>query len=76
METVAALHGVDLKAAASQFVVAHPATTWIIPGTRKPERVEENVALVAEPIPAGFWAALKAEGLIPAAAPVPVGEQP
>lgn len=71
MEKVTARYGVSLKAAASQFVLAHPAIACIIPSTRKPERVVENVALVAEEIPFEFWVALKREGLIPVEAPVP-----
>jgi len=66
-------HGVDLKAAASQFVLAHPAVTCIIPGTRFPERVEENATVIEADIPAVFWAELKAEGLIHPEAPVPEG---
>ena len=71
IETVAASHAVDVKAAASQFVLAHPAVAAIIPGTRRPERVEENVAAIGAPIPADFWAELKGEGLLPDVAPVP-----
>ena len=36
LEAVAARHRVDLKAAASQFVFAHPAITCIIPGRGNP----------------------------------------
>ncbi|MBT4496351.1 MAG: aldo/keto reductase [Gemmatimonadetes bacterium] len=64
-------HGVDLKAAASQFVLAHPAITCIIPGTRFPERVEENFRVIEDEIPADFWADLKEEELIRREAPVP-----
>jgi len=71
LEAVAARHQVDLKAASSQFVLAHPAITAIIPGTRYPERVEENVDALKEEIPAAFWAELKAEELIREEAPVP-----
>ncbi|MFH1570351.1 MAG: aldo/keto reductase [Gemmatimonadota bacterium] len=71
IEAVAARWHVDVKAAASQFVLAHPAVTAIIPGTRRPERVEENFRAVAAPIPAGFWDELRAEGLVHPEAPVP-----
>jgi len=71
LEAIAERHGVDVKAAASQFVLAHPAVTSVIPGTRRPERVEENVDVIRAAIPAAFWAELKGEGLLPAAAPVP-----
>jgi D-threo-aldose 1-dehydrogenase len=66
-------HSVDLKAAASQFVLAHPAVVSIIPGTRRPERVEENLRSLGDPIPGTFWAELKERGLLRPEAPVPSG---
>jgi len=71
MEQIAADHGVSLSAAASQFVLAHPAITCIIPSTRRAERVTENVELVRQAIPLAFWEELRHEGLIPREAPVP-----
>lgn len=71
LEAVAGRHQVSLKAAASQFALAHPAVTCIIPGTRRSERVEENFEVIREEIPADFWAELKDEGLIREDAPVP-----
>ena len=71
LEAVAARHQVDLRAAASQFVFAHPAITCIIPGTRRPERVQENFDLLTQEIPASFWAELRAEGLVRPDAPLP-----
>jgi len=71
LQTVAARHRVSLKAAALQFALAHPQVTCIIPGTRVPDRVSENLTLVDEPIPSTFWAELKAENLIRQDAPVP-----
>ncbi|MDA0335492.1 MAG: aldo/keto reductase [bacterium] len=71
LEQVSQRHGVDIKAAASQFALAHPAVTAIIPGTRRPERVTENFELLQVEIPADYWAELKAEGLIRVDAPVP-----
>ena len=71
LQTVAARHRVSLKAAALQFALAHPQVTGVIPGTRVPDRVDENLKLVDEPIPAGFWAELKADSLIRQDAPVP-----
>ena len=37
------------------------------------QRVRENVELMRQPIPAGFWQALKQDGILPEAAPVPGG---
>jgi len=71
LQAVAARHRVSLKAAASQFALAHPQVTCIIPGTRVPERVEENLRLIDESIPFEFWEELKAENLIRRNAPVP-----
>ena len=71
MEEIAARYGVSIAAAASQFVLAHPAVTCIIPSTRKPERVTENVELVRQDIPLAFWEEMRHEGLIPLEAPVP-----
>jgi D-threo-aldose 1-dehydrogenase len=71
LQTVAARHRVSLKAAALQFALAHPQVTCIIPGTRHPDRVNENLKLVDEPISFEFWAELKAGNLIREDAPVP-----
>jgi D-threo-aldose 1-dehydrogenase len=68
---VCARHGVDLKAAALQFVVAHPVVAAAIPGPRTAEEVRQNAAAMAQPIPLQLWADLKAEGLLPAEAPTP-----
>ena len=68
---VADRHAVDIKAAASQFALAHPAITCIVPGTRNPDRVSENFELLGQSIPADFWEELRAEKLIRDDAPVP-----
>jgi len=71
MAAVCARHGVDLKAAALQFVVAHPVVAAAIPGPRTAAEVVQNAAAMVQPIPAAVWAELKAEGLLPAEAPTP-----
>lgn len=71
LEAVAARHEVDLKAAASQFVFAHPAITCIVPGTRQPDRVTENFDLLKQEIPGAFWEELRSEGLVREDAPLP-----
>ena len=71
IEAVCQAHGVALPTAALQFVLAHPAVVSVIPGAAKPSEVEANVASLAASIPAGFWADLKAQGLIHPEAPVP-----
>ena len=62
---------VPLRAAALQFILAHPAIASVIPGARSVAEVEENVKMVEWPIPADLWEALKQGGLIAEAAPVP-----
>jgi D-threo-aldose 1-dehydrogenase len=62
---------VNLKAAALQFVLAHPAVVSVIPGGVRPEEVTDNIAMARAPIPGEFWASLKREGLIDPMAPVP-----
>ena len=71
IKTVCDRYDVPLKAAALQFGLAHPVIAATIPGPRSPAEVEENVALTGFDIPADLWSELKAEGLIPEAAPTP-----
>lgn len=69
IEAACARHDVPMRAAALQFPLFHPAVAAIIPGAMAPAHATENAALLRHPIPADFWAELKAEGLIHAAAP-------
>lgn len=71
IEGVCAKHDVSLKAAALQFVAAHPAISTLVLGMAKPAEIDENLALLDASIPAAFWAELKARGLIEAGAPTP-----
>jgi D-threo-aldose 1-dehydrogenase len=71
IEAVCARHGVPLKAAAIQFVLAHPAIRTNIPGTRTSRHLEENLRMARHPIPADFWRELKTERLLRSDAPVP-----
>lgn len=73
LAAIAERHGVDLRAAALQFCAAHPVVASVIPGTKNPERVRQNVVLMDQPIPAGFWTELKREGVLPEGAPTPAG---
>lgn len=72
IEAVCRDHDVPLPAAALQFVVAHPAIPSFIAGTRMLEQLDRNLAWFEHPIPAAFWADLKAKGLLREDAPVPV----
>jgi D-threo-aldose 1-dehydrogenase len=71
IEAVCGDHDVPLAAAALQFVVAHPAVPCFMAGTRTVEQLERNLAWLDHPIPAGFWADLKAKGLLREDAPTP-----
>jgi D-threo-aldose 1-dehydrogenase len=71
IQEVCAAHGVDLKAAALQFPLAHPAVVSVIPGAARPGEVSDNIAMLSAPIPTSFWTSLKTEGLIDTNAPVP-----
>nr|WP_091656730.1 aldo/keto reductase [Massilia sp. PDC64] len=71
LREVAARHGVDLAAAALQFGLAHPVVAATIPGASSPEHLRRNATLMHVEIPAAFWEALRAEGLVPPEAPLP-----
>ena len=71
IEAVCRDHGVPLPAAALQFVVAHPAIPSFIAGTRTVAQLDQNLAWFEHPIPAAFWADLKAKGLLREDAPTP-----
>jgi D-threo-aldose 1-dehydrogenase len=64
-------HAVPLRAAAIQFPLAHPAVRSLIAGVRRIDHLDEYPELMRLPIPADLWMDLRAEGLIPADAPVP-----
>ncbi|QUH01909.1 aldo/keto reductase [Saccharopolyspora erythraea] len=71
IKSLAEQHGVGIKAAALQFSLAHPAVTAAVPGATRPSRIAEDVAALGETVPAAFWTALRAEGLIAPDAPLP-----
>ena len=71
IDALCSQYQVPLKAAALQFILAHPAIASVIPGARSVAEVEENVRLLAWPIPAALWADLKQQDLILATAPTP-----
>lgn len=73
IEEVCTAHRVPLKAAALQFPRAHPAVACVLAGARSIAELDENVALMARPIPAAFWSDLKVRRLVAADAPLPAG---
>jgi len=64
-------HGIDLKAAALQFVLAHPAVATAVPGAQSTAELEQNIAMVQQDIPSAVWSDMRSAGLIPDNAPTP-----
>ena len=73
LAAICADFNVPLQAAALQFPLGHPAVVTVLPGARSPEEVAANHGFARHPIPAAFWHALREQGLIAPAAPVPAG---
>ncbi|MCP5433311.1 MAG: aldo/keto reductase [Alphaproteobacteria bacterium] len=68
---VCASHGVDVGAAALQFVLAHPVVAAVIPGIRTPAEVADTLARYKARLPSALWSDLRAAGLLDARAPTP-----
>jgi D-threo-aldose 1-dehydrogenase len=62
-------HGVSIKAAALQFPLSHPAVVSVVVGAASVAEIEEDAALMGQPIPAELWDELRHEGLIDARVP-------
>lgn len=71
IEGVCDRYGVPIAAAAIQFPLAHPRVASIVPGAVRPEEVDRNAAMLRFPVPRDLWGALRAEGLLAEAAPIP-----
>ncbi len=71
IEEICARHDVPLKAAALQFPLHHRCVASVIPGTRSPAELAENLRMLHTPIPTEFWGELKSRGLIDREAPTP-----
>jgi D-threo-aldose 1-dehydrogenase len=59
-------HGISPMHACVQFGKAGPGVVAVALNTSHPDRIEDNVKAVLEPVPPQFWASLKEEGLIAA----------
>jgi D-threo-aldose 1-dehydrogenase len=66
-------HGTELKAAALQFCMAHPAVTVAVLGARSAGEVADNIAMSLAPVPPAFWQELRTQNLVDARAPLPGG---
>ena len=71
LEGVARAHGVPLRAAALQFALGSPVVSQVMVGVRSAAEVADADAMFRHPIPAAFWDALRAEGLLAPQVPVP-----
>lgn len=56
-------HDVDLRAAALQYPLRHPAVAAVIPGARFADEAADNAALMAVDIPDDLWSDLESAGL-------------
>jgi D-threo-aldose 1-dehydrogenase len=74
IEALCAAFDVPLKAAALQFPRAHRAVVNVLCGMRSIAEFDENHAAARFRIPAAFWQALRAKGLVHEAAPLPEGD--
>jgi D-threo-aldose 1-dehydrogenase len=66
-------HGTELKAAALQFCMAHPAVTVAVMGARNAAEVADNIAMSEQTVPQAFWQELRAQNLVDARSPLPGG---
>lgn len=74
IKAIADSHGISMKAAGLQFALANPAAAAVIPGASRPGRIAEDSAALAEIVPVDFWRALRSEGLVNPAAPLPIAD--
>jgi D-threo-aldose 1-dehydrogenase len=72
VEAVCRAFDVPLRAAALQFPLAHPAVEIVMAGAQSVAQWQDTVVMLAHPIPAGFWEALRAQRLLPDDAPTPL----
>jgi D-threo-aldose 1-dehydrogenase len=71
IQEVCAANGVNLKAAALQFPLAHPAVASVVCGMRSIAEVESADERMKTAIPADAWRALRDAGLIEPGTPTP-----
>ena len=64
IEAVCARYRIPLRAAALQFAAAPAAVTTLVLGMVNPAQVDDNLAMLALPIPVDLWTELAQEGLI------------
>jgi D-threo-aldose 1-dehydrogenase len=72
LQEVCDMHNVPMRAAALQFVLAHPAVSSVIPGTKSPTHQEDNFRMINYPIPKEFWEDLLEKNLIHQDSPISI----
>ncbi len=63
--------GVPLRAAVSQFPLAHPCIATVAIGSRTPSELDDNLEMLTFDVPDDLWNALRDRGLIRNDAPTP-----
>ena len=71
LQAVCDEHAVPLRAAASQFPLAHPCVATVAIGSRTPSELDDNLDMLTTDIPAALWSDLRARGLVRDDAPTP-----
>ncbi len=69
IEAICAEYDVPLRAAALQFVAAHPAVSALVMGARNTSQLSDTLANLQVPVSGEFWSALKDAEVIPHGAP-------
>lgn len=64
IRSVCESHGIDLRAAALQYPLLHPAVVSVIPGMWRMDEVRTSLELAQRPIPAALWVDLQQQGLV------------
>ena len=64
IESTCRRHGLELREAAVNFPLCHPAVTSVIVGMAAPAEVDENLAALRTPVPDDLWRQLREEGLL------------
>jgi D-threo-aldose 1-dehydrogenase len=64
IEAICAGYGVALPAAALQFPLGHPAVAAVVAGARTESELAANLQHMESPIPAEFWSAMIAAGIL------------
>jgi D-threo-aldose 1-dehydrogenase len=65
IDEVCSAHGVEIATAAMHYPLLDPRVGAIVAGAGRPEQVAQNLARLAETVPAALWDDLAEQGLVP-----------